>query len=347
MPPFRIRPRPGENGASHAATGPRLGAERDVELDGVHSADASADDTDGVPDDEDGVTFGTIQLGESMGGITIDVQNAVSGRVDAWVDFNGDGTWQPGEQILDNELVPSGMRTLNFSIPPSAVVGQTFARVRVSSIGDLEPTGPADDGEVEDHPVTILAAPPQVESVVINDGSQQRSTITSLTVTFDTLVDVPASAFTVTNLGIPSGSQNVVLTTLGVSTTDVGDRSVTTITFGPGTSVVTRDSANSLDDGNYRLDIDASLVTERASDQNMSEDYEFGAEEADDFFRLFGDANGDGTTNFGDFASSFLPAFGSGIGDPAYRDELDAGGDGVVNFADFATAFLPNFGTGR
>ncbi len=50
-----------EGGASHNAVGPTLGINRDTEADGVHSASAQGDDITGIPDDEDGVTFGTIR----------------------------------------------------------------------------------------------------------------------------------------------------------------------------------------------------------------------------------------------------------------------------------------------
>jgi len=54
-----------EDGARHdTSAGPTLGANRDSEADGAHSANADADDTTGTPDDEDGVTIGTIKVGE-------------------------------------------------------------------------------------------------------------------------------------------------------------------------------------------------------------------------------------------------------------------------------------------
>ena len=46
-----------ENGAQHTATGPTLGATRDSEANGAHSATANADGTD-----EDGVTLSTLQV---------------------------------------------------------------------------------------------------------------------------------------------------------------------------------------------------------------------------------------------------------------------------------------------
>ena len=82
----------------------------------------------------------------------------------------------------------------------------------------------------------------------------------------------------------------------------------------------------------------------------MGERYEFGGQTAgqpsnDDFFRLYGDVDGDGFTDFDDFAGGFLPAFGSSQATtPGFRADLDNNGDGFVDFNDFADGFLPNFG---
>ena len=73
----------------------------------------------------------------------------------------------------------------------------------------------------------------------------------------------------------------------------------------------------------------------------------FGEPNNDDFFRLYGDLNGDGfTTNF-EYFFSMLPAIGSGTGDASFREDLDANGDGfVTNFEAFFD-FLPRIGTSR
>ena len=188
---------------------------------------------------------------------------------------------------------------------------------------------------------------PQVESVRVNGGEAQRSSVTSVEVTFDSLVDVPDSAFSLMNLGITTDSSNMVVTGLQIDSNDVGSKTVTTITFGSGTSVIDRVTTNTLDDGNYQLDIIGSLVQARGGGPSMTNDYRFGADTLDNFFRHYGDGNGDGITDFNDFASSFLPSFGVSLGSQAYRDEMDANGDGFVDFDDFRLGFLPNFGTGR
>ena len=142
-----------ENGAQHTDTGPTLGATRDSELDGTHSANATADGAD-----EDGVTFGTIQVGVVGSTVLVNVAGAPSGaKLDAWIDFNGDGNWGgPGEQIAANVAVVNGNNIITFDVPSTAKNGTTFARFRLSTAGDLGPGGLAADGEVEDYAVTVI-----------------------------------------------------------------------------------------------------------------------------------------------------------------------------------------------
>ncbi len=79
-----------------------------------------------------------------------------SSQLNAWIDFNRDGSWGgPGEHIADGRSVVAGDNTITFDVPSWAADGQTFARFRVSSAGDLGPNGPAQNGEVEDYAVTI------------------------------------------------------------------------------------------------------------------------------------------------------------------------------------------------
>ncbi|MEO1999401.1 MAG: FG-GAP-like repeat-containing protein, partial [Planctomycetaceae bacterium] len=141
-----------ENGALHQARGPRLGSSRDSELDGTHSAAADADGSD-----EDGVTFGTIQVGQLDSTATVNVQNASEGaRLDVWIDFNADGNWGgPSENIASSVAVVNGDNSIEFDIPAWALSGTTYARFRLSTSGDLGIGGAATDGEVEDYQIEI------------------------------------------------------------------------------------------------------------------------------------------------------------------------------------------------
>jgi len=137
-----------DHGAHHTDSGPTLGANRDVEADGQPNMDASGDDLARTPDDEDGVTFDSIQVGQLDATVTVNVQNAPSGaKLDAWIDFNGDGTWGgPFEQIANDVAVVNGDNTISFDVPSWAINGQTYARFRLSMAGGLGPAGFAADG---------------------------------------------------------------------------------------------------------------------------------------------------------------------------------------------------------
>ncbi len=139
-----------DDGASHIVGGPRLGASVDFEQDGQPSIAANGDGSD-----ENGVTFGLMKVGNSLAGMNVNLQNAATARVDAWIDFNQDGVWDASEKVLDSAVVFAGLQTLNVVVPATAVVGETYARVRVSSAGGLLPTGQANDGEVKDYRVLI------------------------------------------------------------------------------------------------------------------------------------------------------------------------------------------------
>mgnify|MGYP003572259274 CR=1 FL=1 len=141
-----------------------LGANVDAEPDGQPTAAADGDDLNEVPDDEDGVTF----LSALVAGNTasVDVTASKAGLLDAWIDFDDDGSWaDPGERIFTSQALSTGVNNLTFAVPATAALtDQTFARFRFSSQGVASFTGPAPDGEVEDyelpiyHPATISFA---------------------------------------------------------------------------------------------------------------------------------------------------------------------------------------------
>ncbi|MDA1052306.1 MAG: DVUA0089 family protein [Planctomycetota bacterium] len=146
------------DGARHEVVGDFfLGNSIDVDFDGQPTPLADGDDNDGS-DDENGVVFNTTLVG-GFGG-TITVTASQTGRLDAWIDFNQDGDWNDaGEQIFTSQALNSGANVLSVNVPGTALPDATFARFRFSSAGNLRPTGPASDGEVEDYRVLIVGNP--------------------------------------------------------------------------------------------------------------------------------------------------------------------------------------------
>ena len=124
---------------------------------------------------------------------------------------------------------------------------------------------------------------------------------------------------------------------------DEGGKTSIELTFGNGESVVERAlglSANSLSDGNYRLDIAATKLRPAEDTRAMATDFVFGGERVgnnlrDDFFRLFGDTDGDRDVDgqdYGRFAQSFLQDPLSETFDPGF----DFDGDGDVDGQDYS-----------
>lgn len=149
--------------------------------------------------------------------------------------------------------------------------------------------------------------PPSVLGTQVNDGTTQRSQVSSLTVTFSENVTVSANAFTLTG---PNG--NVAFSQVTLSPTQVR------LNFAP------------LSDGNYSLNLPAANVFDSAS-QHLTTGYGF------NFHRLFGDADGDRSISSADFAA-FRNVFGTSV-----ASFFDFDGDGNIGASDFAE-FRKRFG---
>jgi hypothetical protein len=152
------------NGAVHTIIpGYRLGLEIDPDPNGQPTVGADGDDLDTVPDDEDGVVFLTpivsgqtaqVQVTLTQDGIM--GQKPPQGKLQAWIDFNGNGTWtDPGEQIFTNQRLLRGPNVLTFTVPNVALPANTYARFRLGLESDLQPTGPSRGGETEDYRVFV------------------------------------------------------------------------------------------------------------------------------------------------------------------------------------------------
>jgi len=198
-------------GARHAIVpGVFLGSTIDAEIDGQPNANANGDDADGN-DDEDGVIFQTpLRPGQLA---TVQVVASVSGVLNAWIDFDGNGSWGGvGDQIFTNRSLIAGGNTLQFRVPVEAVPGSAFARFRFSTTGGVSFFGPAADGEVEDYKVAIT---PAVDLVVTQTDTPDPVPLGSnLTyrITVSNAGASPASGVTL-NDTLPAGTAFVSATT--------------------------------------------------------------------------------------------------------------------------------------
>jgi alpha-amylase len=156
-----------------------------------------------------------------------------------------------------------------------------------------------------------------VQSVVVNDGSAQRSMVTSLTVTFAGQAVVSAGTFRLMRAyaGVTSDVTGLVGLTVG-QTAD--GRTAVTLTFS-GSGVV----GGSLADGRYTLTVDGTPVQK--------------------FFRLFGDSNGDGQVDATDLVA-FARAARSRRGMANYRAYFDFDANGLIDGFDYGQ-FLRRYKT--
>jgi hypothetical protein len=133
---------------------------------------------------------------------------------------------------LDGGVFPSG--TVNFgasdgvetiTIPIAGDTAfesdETFELIIIGSNAGPITGGPRVATIVNDDAITV-------DSAQINDGSPQRSKITEIHVRFNTLVDAPTAAFSLTNLGTPQQPQHTPVTGLATTLVDEGAATVVT-----------------------------------------------------------------------------------------------------------------------
>jgi arylsulfate sulfotransferase len=165
----------------------------------------------------------------------------------------------------------------------------------------------------------LAGAPRTVESVVVNDGSEQRSLVNSVTVTFDGDAILDPGAI---ELHREDGS----LVDARVSLSLVGGKTVAVLTFA-GPEFV----GGSLADGSYTLTILADRVHDRwGRELDGDGDGAAGGDRVDGFHRLFGDSDGDGDVDSLD-RDRFRSAYGTTAADAGYLWYFDLDGDGDVD----------------
>lgn len=174
-----------------------LGRVIDAEKDGQPSIDAKGDDSNPptTGPDEDGVKFLTALVPGQNATVEVTLTGAQGGQLDAWIDFNGNGSWlDTTDKIFSARNLAPGANNLSFTVPSGSAAGSTYARFRLAFKGGMLPTGEADSGEVEDYLVRIEAdqldfgdAPPKYPVTLAQNGARHR---TSRTVSLGAGVDV-------------------------------------------------------------------------------------------------------------------------------------------------------------
>ncbi len=172
------------NGARHVVVpGVFLGATVDAEPDGQPDGTATGDDNNPPAglNDEDGVGLPPVLVAGAT--VPVPVVASVPGFLNAWIDWNGNGTWSdPGEQVFTNQPLAPGPNPLLLSapLPPVFASGGPQSRWRFTTYPPAAPayTGAETDGEVEDYEVLLQvldfgdAPDPAYPSWLANDGAR-------------------------------------------------------------------------------------------------------------------------------------------------------------------------------
>ncbi len=185
-------------------SGLALGSLWDAESSSQFSTTGLGDDSSGI-DDEDAIAGNSVfplRIGSSSNPVSITTTNTTgqTAYLQAWIDFNGDGDFNDtvggiSEQIVSNLAVTTAaLPVFNVTVPAAATLGPTFARLRLSTLQNVGPTGQTVDGEVEDYAILIR---PNV--IAVDDPGPGQGAITIPRNAVQAPIDVLANDFRVGN----------------------------------------------------------------------------------------------------------------------------------------------------
>jgi hypothetical protein len=234
--------------------------------------------------------------------------------------------------ILSSLAVPSGPFSISagftdsvlsvgeattFTVRFAPTAGGTFDRNLTFSTND------SDEGSFVIQLSGTAPMPPQIGAIAVNNSAQQRSMVKTLTITFDRIVTLPAqmaNAFSVIGPGGAAPFTAASSTTTGVT--------VVTLTF---PTLL----GGSLADGNYTLTVFGNQISAGGVPLDGDGDAVPGGNAAFQFFRYFGDTNGDRQVDGPDL-SQFSSTFNLSSAQTGYLSYLDANADGQVDGFDFS-----------
>ncbi|HEX8322440.1 MAG TPA: fibronectin type III domain-containing protein [Tepidisphaeraceae bacterium] len=171
---------------------------------------------------------------------------------------------------------------------------------------------------------TAAPTPATIRSFNVNDGATQRSRVTGASIAFTTPVTLAADAISLLRR---RDSAVFAVTALNPS----GDRMTYVLKFAAAAT-----ESGSLFDGIYDLKVTAAGVVDDA-DQPLD-----GGDRSYEFYRLFGDIDGNRQVNFNDFLP-FQTSFNRTSTSPGFVAGFDSNADERIDFTDFL-AFQTRFG---
>jgi len=259
--------------------------------------------------------------------------------IEQTVTIQGDGSpisfeqrFNQGDLFVNDQVGDSSRALTEYAISVTSNASGVIS-VNVDPIAGTDDVAIAGLGLFE-VPQQIIAAP----EIVLNDAESDRSIIREVVVSFDDIVTFSPGAFELIKRGTGGGAVDV---------NPVIDNS-------SGSSVVTLELSGAfagvagLVDGNYQLTVVGDLITssfgtaiDGDGDGTAGGDLVFGDTEADNFFRFFGDLDGNRGVDVFDLLG-FRQAFSTSAGDSAFNEQVDSNADGIVNVFDLL-AFRNNF----
>ncbi len=206
--------------------------------------------------------------------------------------------------------------------------------------------------------INVIAVAPTVGKLVFGAGSQ-RSMIRSITVDFNSVVDIEPNAFLLErsdafaafnpNAFVPYSQATIHVAT---STFNNGTQTRATLTFGStSTTDPLRIIGGSLADGNYRLTLNAAAITRHGvmldgdGDGTPGGNLVRGNTRSDGYFRIFSDFNGDGVID-GKDSNACKNTFGRSQGQLFFDSAFDYDWNGTINELD-ANQFRARYGKVR
>lgn len=199
-------------------------------------------------DTDNGVTGAAPVRGQTT--ITNVAVTGSGGLLQAWIDWGDDGSFATaGDRVATNAVdggagdsdgTVNGVIALSVPVPLTAALTETIARFRFSSTSNLNFTGLAPDGEVEDYAVTVQAPPYSdlsLTKTVSNAAPVSGSNITyTLQVSNAGAPSLSASSVAVTDI-LPMGTTFVSATGTGTYNSSNGIWSVGTLAAGASASI--------------------------------------------------------------------------------------------------------------
>lgn len=195
------------------------------------------------------------------------------GAVTGWIDFNGNGTFDAGEKsTIPNCGAGLGSVSLSWTIPADYLPQVTsYLRLRTAtSVADLNPTGIASNGEVEDYRLVLPASADMQAQNTIVPASANAGASVAVTGVCTNAGPTAADAPTCSMSGLPSGVV-ASCTPSPVSSLAVGATITCNATFvapasGPLTIVTTAGSASPDPVANNHIDSDAIAIVPQQAD---------------------------------------------------------------------------------